>query len=261
MFDCHYRAPDAKRPRKAPSKGPPSDRTQRPSASAVTAPLALRFADLGGMDPVLQLVRELVQYPLQHPEVYRWLGVEPPRGVLLHGPPGCGKTALANAIANECGVPFLKISAPEVRRVGLFVRMFGCIYCSFTTLETIKSNFCPPFSPFLFVSFLPYASYVSHPSHLSLSSRMPHTFLYSLSFRLLHRCACPTPSPLSLCTPRPQVVSGMSGESEATLRALFQEARSVAPAIIFIGTQHAAACTVCAKNIHAPVHVYVLICV
>lgn len=47
-------------------------------------------------------------------QVYAWLGVEPPRGVLLHGPPGCGKTALANAIANECGVPFLRISAPEI---------------------------------------------------------------------------------------------------------------------------------------------------
>lgn len=46
--------------------------------------------------------------------MYAWLGVEPPRGVLLHGPPGCGKTALANAIANECGVPFLRISAPEI---------------------------------------------------------------------------------------------------------------------------------------------------
>jgi hypothetical protein len=47
-------------------------------------------------------------------QVYGWLGVEPPRGVLLHGPPGCGKTALANAIANECGVPFLRVSAPEI---------------------------------------------------------------------------------------------------------------------------------------------------
>jgi ribosome biogenesis ATPase len=46
--------------------------------------------------------------------VYARLGVEPPRGVLLHGPPGCGKTALANAIANESGVPFLRISAPEI---------------------------------------------------------------------------------------------------------------------------------------------------
>jgi SpoVK/Ycf46/Vps4 family AAA+-type ATPase len=47
-------------------------------------------------------------------QVYSWLGVEPPRGVLLHGPPGCGKTALAHAIATECGVPFLRVSAPEV---------------------------------------------------------------------------------------------------------------------------------------------------
>ena len=47
-------------------------------------------------------------------QVYSWLGVQPPRGVLLYGPPGCGKTALANAIATECGVPFLRISAPEV---------------------------------------------------------------------------------------------------------------------------------------------------
>lgn len=76
--------------------------------------------------------------------MYTWLGVTPPRGVLLHGPPGCGKTALAHAIANETGVPFLRISAPEV-------------------------------------------------------------------------------------------VSGMSGESEAKIRGLFKEAAAVAPCIVFIG--------------------------
>lgn len=79
-------------------------------------------------------------------QVYAWLGVTPPRGVLLHGPPGCGKTALAHAIANEMRVPFLRISAPEI-------------------------------------------------------------------------------------------VSGMSGESEAKLRGLFKEAAAVAPCIVFIGTQ------------------------
>jgi ribosome biogenesis ATPase len=59
-------------------------------------------------------VREIIEYPLLHPEIYRHLGVEPPRGVLLHGPPGCGKTLLAHAIAGEIGVAFIKISAPEV---------------------------------------------------------------------------------------------------------------------------------------------------
>ncbi|EIE24941.1 AAA-domain-containing protein [Coccomyxa subellipsoidea C-169] len=77
-------------------------------------PRPVRYADLGGIEAVLSDIKELVEYPLRHPEVYAWLGVEPPRGVLLHGPPGCGKTALANAIANECGVPFLRISAPEI---------------------------------------------------------------------------------------------------------------------------------------------------
>jgi ribosome biogenesis ATPase len=73
-----------------------------------------RYSDLGGIGGVLQEVRELIEYPLTHPEVYEHLGIEPPRGTLLHGPPGCGKTLLANAIAGELGVGFLSISAPEI---------------------------------------------------------------------------------------------------------------------------------------------------
>ncbi|RLN04757.1 hypothetical protein C2845_PM13G00680 [Panicum miliaceum] len=74
----------------------------------------LRFADLGGMDAVIeQLIMEFV-VPLCHPELPRRLGVRPVAGLLLHGPPGCGKTTNAHAIANETGVPFYKISAPEV---------------------------------------------------------------------------------------------------------------------------------------------------
>eukprot|EP01135_Chromosphaera_perkinsii_P011203 Nk52_evm30s2356 gene=Nk52_evmTU30s2356 len=72
------------------------------------------YKDLGGIENCLQDIRELIEYPLSHPEIYTHLGVEPPRGILLHGPPGCGKTLLANAIAGEMGVPFLKIAAPEV---------------------------------------------------------------------------------------------------------------------------------------------------
>ncbi len=73
-----------------------------------------RYENLGGIDSVLQDVRELIEYPLMHPEVYEHLGIEPPRGTLLHGPPGCGKTLLANAIAGELGVPFFRVSAPEI---------------------------------------------------------------------------------------------------------------------------------------------------
>lgn len=75
---------------------------------------AMRYKDLGGIESVLEDVRELIERPFRHPEIYRHLGVEAPRGILLHGPPGCGKTCLAAAIAGELGVPLLKIAAPEI---------------------------------------------------------------------------------------------------------------------------------------------------
>lgn len=73
-----------------------------------------RFKDLGGMDVVLDELKMEVIVPLFHPELPRRLGVRPMAGILLHGPPGCGKTKLAHAIANETGVPFYKISATEL---------------------------------------------------------------------------------------------------------------------------------------------------
>jgi ATPase family associated with various cellular activities (AAA) len=108
---CHAQCPVHGGPlqRRAPL---PSDACARHAGLAV--PKAITYADMGGIEGVLADIREVIEYPLRHPEVYAWLGVEPPRGVLLHGPPGCGKTALAHAIANECGVPFLRVSAPEV---------------------------------------------------------------------------------------------------------------------------------------------------
>ena len=74
----------------------------------------MRLSDLGGIENTLTAIRELILCPLQHPEVYAHLGVEPPRGVLLAGPPGCGKSSLAHAIAAEAGVPFFAIAAPEI---------------------------------------------------------------------------------------------------------------------------------------------------
>ncbi|RWW27800.1 hypothetical protein GW17_00007752 [Ensete ventricosum] len=73
-----------------------------------------RFRDLGGMKAVLEELMMEVIVPLCHPELPRHLGVRPMAGILLHGPPGCGKTKLAHAIANETGVPFYKISATEI---------------------------------------------------------------------------------------------------------------------------------------------------
>eukprot|EP00177_Eucheuma_denticulatum_P004967 GFKZ01009035.1.p1 GENE.GFKZ01009035.1~~GFKZ01009035.1.p1 ORF type:complete len:797 (-),score=149.00 GFKZ01009035.1:3145-5535(-) len=73
-----------------------------------------RLEDVGGMADVLQMVRELIEWPLTYGSLYSHLGVTPPRGILLHGPPGCGKSFLAHAIAGEFGVSFLKLSGPEV---------------------------------------------------------------------------------------------------------------------------------------------------
>uniref|UniRef100_V5ET01 AAA+ ATPase domain-containing protein n=1 Tax=Kalmanozyma brasiliensis (strain GHG001) TaxID=1365824 RepID=V5ET01_KALBG len=77
-------------------------------------PPATRLADLGGISQAIEKILELIAMPLCHPEIYAHTGVKPPRGVLLHGPPGCGKTMLAGAVAGELGVPFLSISAPSV---------------------------------------------------------------------------------------------------------------------------------------------------
>ncbi|GAA5979177.1 hypothetical protein JCM10908_002829 [Rhodotorula pacifica] len=77
-------------------------------------PPSTRLADLGGVDACIEQMLELVALPLMHPEVYLHTGVRPPRGVLLVGPPGCGKTMLAGAIAGELALPFISISAPSI---------------------------------------------------------------------------------------------------------------------------------------------------
>lgn len=91
-----------------------SGNTEGGRGGADHAPPKLRLEDLGGVDHFIEKVKEYIMVPLAHPEVYAHMGVKPPRGILLHGPPGTGKTMMANAIAGSLGVPFITISAPSV---------------------------------------------------------------------------------------------------------------------------------------------------
>jgi transitional endoplasmic reticulum ATPase len=72
------------------------------------------YDDLGGMRDTIDALREMVELPLRHPELFQRLGVDPPKGVLLHGPPGTGKTRLARAVANESEARFFHIAGPEI---------------------------------------------------------------------------------------------------------------------------------------------------
>jgi ribosome biogenesis ATPase len=132
-----------KRPNDEERKATKKTKRESKSSSFLSERPSIRYKDIAGIDNCLKDIKEIIEFPMTHPEIYVHLGVEPPRGVLLHGAPGCGKTSLAMAIAGELDLPFIKISATEV-------------------------------------------------------------------------------------------VSGMSGESEAKIRELFQEAKTLAPCLIFI---------------------------
>jgi transitional endoplasmic reticulum ATPase len=84
-------------------------KTQEAEVSGTTS-----YEDIGGLKPQLLRIREMIELPLRYPEVFKRLGIDAPKGVLLHGPPGCGKTLIARAIAHETEANFFSISGPEV---------------------------------------------------------------------------------------------------------------------------------------------------
>jgi transitional endoplasmic reticulum ATPase len=75
---------------------------------------AVSYEDIGGLKPQLHRIREMIELPLRFPEVFKRLGIDAPKGVLLHGPPGCGKTLIARVIAQESEANFFSVSGPEV---------------------------------------------------------------------------------------------------------------------------------------------------
>ncbi|KPJ62484.1 MAG: AAA family ATPase [Planctomycetes bacterium DG_23] len=82
-------------------------------AAAAKAP-RVSYEDIGGLKKEIQRVREMIELPLRHPQVFERLGIEAPKGVLLHGAPGTGKTLIARAVANETDASFIHVNGPEI---------------------------------------------------------------------------------------------------------------------------------------------------
>nr|XP_026695503.1 transitional endoplasmic reticulum ATPase [Ciona intestinalis] len=72
------------------------------------------YDDIGGCRKQLAQIKEMVELPLRHPQLFKAIGIKPPRGILLYGPPGTGKTLIARAVANETGAFFFLINGPEI---------------------------------------------------------------------------------------------------------------------------------------------------
>ncbi|MDH5401840.1 MAG: CDC48 family AAA ATPase, partial [Candidatus Heimdallarchaeota archaeon] len=88
--------------------------SDKPVAEYVTHKSTISYEDIGGLSDVVVKIREMVELPLKHPILFDKLGIDPPKGVLIHGPPGVGKTLIARAVANESEANFVTINGPEI---------------------------------------------------------------------------------------------------------------------------------------------------
>ena len=86
---------------------------EKPAGEAVGA-AQVTYEEIGGLADAIQRIREMVELPMRHPEIFKRLGIDPPRGLILHGPPGTGKTLLAKAVAGESEANFIHINGPEI---------------------------------------------------------------------------------------------------------------------------------------------------
>lgn len=82
--------------------------------TAVSRQNAVTYEDIGGLRREIRRIREIIELPLRYPEIFDRLGIDPPKGVLLHGPPGCGKTLIARAVAQETSAHFILVNGPEI---------------------------------------------------------------------------------------------------------------------------------------------------
>ena len=87
---------------------------EEPASEVLEDVSRISYEDIGGLRDQLGKVREIIELPLKHPELFERLGIHPPKGVLLYGPPGTGKTLIARAVANESGANFFSINGPEI---------------------------------------------------------------------------------------------------------------------------------------------------
>lgn len=87
---------------------------EEPASEVLEDVSRISYEDIGGLSDQLGKVREIIELPLKHPELFERLGIRPPKGVLLFGPPGTGKTLIARAVANESGANFFSINGPEI---------------------------------------------------------------------------------------------------------------------------------------------------